>query len=484
MPDRWQIEPGDPAWLILENRAATRVEDWASVPGPFAEAVRNDFGVSSSVGCPIVVEGRLWGALAVHSKQSRPLPPDTESRIAQFTDLVGTAIANAESRGRADRLGREQAALRRVATLVARGTGPEAVFRAVADEVGALMGCDTAAIVRFEADGWATVMGAHHARRAPGARFEPEAGYVVASVLSTGQAARFDTDDPAAAGNARGRAGRGNPLGDRGSDRRRRRAVGHDHGRLAAAGRFRPARSGGWPTSPSWSRPRSPTRGARGGRAGSRTSRRAAARGDAGRAGRAAGRAVRCGDATRSRRSSGRTYPSWSSFEADGTVTAHGNRRRPAPGGRAPRAGSGLRRRRGPPDRAGRTIRHGRPGGPGHARARPGGAGPSPRSRARSSSRASSGARSRRLARAPPPAPAWSAGSPSSPSWWRPRSPTPRRARRCERLADEQAALRRVATLVAEGASPARCWTRWPRRWSERSAPTRRCCSATSRTTR
>src|SRR6185503_11268986 len=89
MPERWRIEPGDPAWLILENRAATRVEDWASVPGPFAEAVRNDFGVSSSVGCPIVVEGRLWGALAVHSTQSRPLPPDTEARMAQFTDLVG-----------------------------------------------------------------------------------------------------------------------------------------------------------------------------------------------------------------------------------------------------------------------------------------------------------------------------------------------------------------------------------------------------------
>src|SRR6185503_6496986 len=109
------------------NRAAIRVEDWASVPGPFAEAVRNAFGVSSSVGCPIVVEGRVWGALAVHSTQSRPLPPDTESRMAQFTDLIGTAIANAEAGERANRLRDEQAALRRVATLVARGTGPESV---------------------------------------------------------------------------------------------------------------------------------------------------------------------------------------------------------------------------------------------------------------------------------------------------------------------------------------------------------------------
>ena len=94
----------------------------------------------------------------------------------------------------------EQAALRHVATLVARGTGAEPLFRAVADEVGALIGCDTAAIVRFEADGWATVMGGHQTRRPPGDRFEPEAGYVVASVRSTGHAARFDTDDPAASG--------------------------------------------------------------------------------------------------------------------------------------------------------------------------------------------------------------------------------------------------------------------------------------------
>jgi PAS domain S-box-containing protein len=97
-------------------------------------------------------------------------------------------------------LAEEQAALRRVATLVGHGTGPESVFRAVADEVGALIGGDTAAIVRFDADGWATVMGAHQARRRPGDRFEPDPGYVVASARNTGHAARFDTDDPSAEG--------------------------------------------------------------------------------------------------------------------------------------------------------------------------------------------------------------------------------------------------------------------------------------------
>ena len=65
VPARWETEPGDPAMMIVAAREATRVDDWTSVPGSIAAVIRNVLGVSSSVGCPIVVEGRLWGALAV-----------------------------------------------------------------------------------------------------------------------------------------------------------------------------------------------------------------------------------------------------------------------------------------------------------------------------------------------------------------------------------------------------------------------------------
>src|SRR3954451_18334752 len=196
MPGRWQIEPGDPAWLILERRAATRVEDWTSVPGPFAEAVRNDFGVSSSVGCPIVVEGRLWGALAIHSKQRRSLPSDTESRIAQFTELVGTAIANAESRERTDRLGEEQAALRRVATLVAKEASPADVFAKVAEEVANVLGEVECALLRDEGDGTASTVaawGAGMSSRFPvGTRMPADGDGVLAFVLREGRPRRID----------------------------------------------------------------------------------------------------------------------------------------------------------------------------------------------------------------------------------------------------------------------------------------------------
>jgi PAS domain S-box-containing protein len=49
------------------------------------------------VGAPIVVEGSLWGVVVAASLLD-PLPGGTESRLADFTELIATAIANADSR--------------------------------------------------------------------------------------------------------------------------------------------------------------------------------------------------------------------------------------------------------------------------------------------------------------------------------------------------------------------------------------------------
>jgi PAS domain S-box-containing protein len=196
VPTRWDREPGDPATMIEATPEAARVDDWASVPGSMAAVIRNVLGVSSSVGCPIVVEGRLWGALAVHSKKSRPLPSDTESRIAQFTDLVGTAIANAESRGRADRLGEEQAALRQVATLVAKEASPAEVFAKVAQEAANVLGEVECALLRDVGDGTAVTVaawGAGMSVRFPVGTLVPADGDgVLAFVLREGRQRRID----------------------------------------------------------------------------------------------------------------------------------------------------------------------------------------------------------------------------------------------------------------------------------------------------
>ena len=51
--------------------------------------------MGSAVASPIVVHRRLWGAI-VASSRSEPLPPHTEQRMANFTELVEVVIANAE----------------------------------------------------------------------------------------------------------------------------------------------------------------------------------------------------------------------------------------------------------------------------------------------------------------------------------------------------------------------------------------------------
>jgi signal transduction histidine kinase len=55
-------------------------------------------GIRSVIGTPVVVEGRLWGSMGAASTREEPLPPDAEARLASFTELVATAIANADSR--------------------------------------------------------------------------------------------------------------------------------------------------------------------------------------------------------------------------------------------------------------------------------------------------------------------------------------------------------------------------------------------------
>ena len=153
VPNRWAIEEGDPTTMVAETRRPVRVDDWTAVPGAMAAFIRDELHVRSSVGSPILLEGRLWGALAVHSRQSGPLPADTEARLHNFTELVATAISNVQTRAEMQRLADEQAALRRVATLVARESPPAAIFAAVAEEVGLLLDVEAIRIVRYEEGG-------------------------------------------------------------------------------------------------------------------------------------------------------------------------------------------------------------------------------------------------------------------------------------------------------------------------------------------
>jgi PAS domain S-box-containing protein len=82
---------------IWRSGRPERVDDYSELSGGLADVLR-DLGFRSSVGAPIRLGGRLWGAVVVSTVAETPFPPDAEQRIADFAELVGIALANAEAR--------------------------------------------------------------------------------------------------------------------------------------------------------------------------------------------------------------------------------------------------------------------------------------------------------------------------------------------------------------------------------------------------
>jgi signal transduction histidine kinase len=93
----WPIESGTVTATVLTTERPARMKNYeraTSAIGIWAHAA----GIRCVVGCPVKVEGRVWGAMIIHSLDAEPLPGVTEARMQEFVELVGTAIANAQSR--------------------------------------------------------------------------------------------------------------------------------------------------------------------------------------------------------------------------------------------------------------------------------------------------------------------------------------------------------------------------------------------------
>jgi signal transduction histidine kinase len=189
---RVRLEGKNGTTLVYQTGRAARIDSYADASGPFGADAREQ-GVRSGVGTPVMVEGRLWGALGVGTTTDRPLPPDAEARLASFAELVATAIANTESRAALSQIAEEQAALRRVATLVAQGVPSVEIFSAVSDEVARLFGAESG-VLRFDHDGPAVVfVGVSKTLQLPvGTRWELQPGMASAEVYRTGRSARVD----------------------------------------------------------------------------------------------------------------------------------------------------------------------------------------------------------------------------------------------------------------------------------------------------
>jgi signal transduction histidine kinase len=84
-----------PAWIRRDGRVV-RVDDYSRERD--AE-LASRFGLAAAVAAPIAVDGAVWGMLTATS-DAQPLPAGTESRLQEFADLAGAAIANAENKAK------------------------------------------------------------------------------------------------------------------------------------------------------------------------------------------------------------------------------------------------------------------------------------------------------------------------------------------------------------------------------------------------
>ena len=197
-------DPGTLTALVLDTHEPARVDDLSTSPGTVGEVAR---AAELGSGCagPIVVNGAVWGKMCVFSRVGTVLPARTENRLRDFIDLIATAIANYEARAelaaseaRAGELADEQAALRRVATLVARGVSPDEIFSAVTNEMAQLFGSPQACVGRFEPDGSAmVVVGVSHDTRgiSIGSRWELQDYMASTGVYRTGRPVRVERSD-------------------------------------------------------------------------------------------------------------------------------------------------------------------------------------------------------------------------------------------------------------------------------------------------
>ena len=89
---------GDHVWgQIGQNGNGARSDPLRDGSDHLAKSLRA-LGIGAVVPAPIVVSGRPWGVIVAAWKRGELVRSDTAIRMAQFTELVATAIANAESR--------------------------------------------------------------------------------------------------------------------------------------------------------------------------------------------------------------------------------------------------------------------------------------------------------------------------------------------------------------------------------------------------
>ena len=198
IPDggQYTLANGPASALVIRTGRPGRVDDWSRLPGPLAARHRQE-GFGQCVAAPIYVDGTIWGTLTAFGEAGQVFPPGAEQRLADYTNLLASAIANAqvrdELRGLAERQGE---ALRRVATLVGQQAPQEKIFNAVAGEASRALAVARVDVGRYDSNGSVNLLGSTGRPAAGGSHpaqdaFSAAGTAVAAQVMATGRAARL-----------------------------------------------------------------------------------------------------------------------------------------------------------------------------------------------------------------------------------------------------------------------------------------------------
>ena len=93
----WPVEERTAAALLPEIDRPARIEDFGEIGGMIPDAI-SETGIRSGTGAAIVVDGEFWGMMGAGVAEGEPLLDHIEDRLSEFTELVATAIANAQAR--------------------------------------------------------------------------------------------------------------------------------------------------------------------------------------------------------------------------------------------------------------------------------------------------------------------------------------------------------------------------------------------------
>lgn len=166
-----------------------RADQLPDIPGTWPRLAAGR-GFRASAAAPIFAENRLWGVLVAAGQGA--LPPRIEEKLLRFAELAGAAIAGSQARAEVQALADEQAALLRVAELVARGGPSDAVFMAVAAEAQQLLHGQPMTLVRFEPDAAMMVISRSDGPTPPGTRIDYTPDTLPDRVRRTAQVVRVD----------------------------------------------------------------------------------------------------------------------------------------------------------------------------------------------------------------------------------------------------------------------------------------------------